>query len=157
MGREAPRDKEETEIHGGVKGRVALEAPRERGSVQAIAARHELRPNQVSPWKRQMLDTAPEVFAKVHRGVARAAAGSVRPRVRTFSRPPQCTPGGRSTEVRRAVRQLRTRSPLAGSSRSPVGFLSRLPGDIFDVTEVPEGSQTRPEYILILPLNCPTK
>ena len=153
MGREAPRDKEETEIHGGVKGRVALEAPRERGSVQAIAARHELRPNQVSPWKRQMLDTALEVY----RGGARAAAGSVRPRVRTFSRPPQRTPGGRSTEVRRAVRQLRTRSPLAGSSRSPVGFLSRLPGDIFDVTEVPEGSQTRPEYILILPLNCPTK
>ena len=35
------------------KGRVALEALRERDSVQAIAARHELHPNQVSAWKRQ--------------------------------------------------------------------------------------------------------
>ena len=30
------------------KGRVALEALQERDSVQAIAARHELHPNQVS-------------------------------------------------------------------------------------------------------------
>ena len=45
------------------KARVALEALRERDSVQAIARRHELHPNQVSNWKRQLLDTAPEVFA----------------------------------------------------------------------------------------------
>ena len=36
------------------KARVALEALRERDSVQAIAARHELHPNQVSAWKRQL-------------------------------------------------------------------------------------------------------
>ena len=46
------------------KGRVALEALRERDSVQAIAAGHELHPNQVSAWKRQLLDAVPEVFAK---------------------------------------------------------------------------------------------
>ena len=46
------------------KGRVALEALRERDSLQAIAARHELHPNQVSAWKRQLLDAVPEVFAK---------------------------------------------------------------------------------------------
>ena len=46
------------------KGRVALEALRERDSVQAIAARHELHPNQVSAWKRQLLDAVPEVFAR---------------------------------------------------------------------------------------------
>ena len=45
------------------KGRVALEALRERDSLQAIAARHELHPNQVSAWKRQLLDAVPEVFA----------------------------------------------------------------------------------------------
>ena len=45
------------------KARVALEALRERDSVQAIAARHELQPNQVSTWKRQLLDAVPEVFA----------------------------------------------------------------------------------------------
>ena len=38
------------------EGRVALEALRERDSVQAIALRHELHPNQVSAWKRQLLD-----------------------------------------------------------------------------------------------------
>ena len=46
------------------KGRVALEALRERDSVQVIAARHELHPNQVSAWKRQLLDAVPEVFAR---------------------------------------------------------------------------------------------
>ena len=53
------------------KGRVALEALQERDSVQAIAARHELHPNQVSAWKRQLLDAAPEVFAM---GAARKLA-----------------------------------------------------------------------------------
>ena len=46
------------------KARVALEALQERDSVQAIAARHELHPNQVSAWKRQLVDAVPEVFAK---------------------------------------------------------------------------------------------
>ena len=45
------------------KARVAMEALRERDSVQAIAARHELHPNQVSVWKRQLLDAVPELFA----------------------------------------------------------------------------------------------
>ncbi|WP_419164382.1 IS3 family transposase [Candidatus Palauibacter sp.] len=45
------------------KARVALEALRERDSVQAIARRHELHPNRVSTWKRQLLEGLPEVFA----------------------------------------------------------------------------------------------
>ncbi|WP_420635870.1 IS3 family transposase [Candidatus Palauibacter sp.] len=45
------------------KARVALEALREHDSVQAIARRHELHPNQVSTWKRQLLEGLPEVFA----------------------------------------------------------------------------------------------
>ena len=44
------------------KARVALEALREHDSVQAIARRHELHPNQVSTWKRQSLEGLPEVF-----------------------------------------------------------------------------------------------
>ena len=47
------------------KARVALEAFRERDSVQAISARHELHPNQVSAWKRQLLDAVP---GGVHQG-----------------------------------------------------------------------------------------
>ena len=31
--------------------------------MQAIAARHEPHPNQVSAWKRQLLDAVPEVFS----------------------------------------------------------------------------------------------
>ena len=46
------------------KARVALEALLERDSVQAIAVRHELHSNQVSAWKRQLLDAIPEVFAR---------------------------------------------------------------------------------------------
>ncbi|WP_420636397.1 IS3 family transposase [Candidatus Palauibacter sp.] len=45
------------------KARVALEALREHDSVQAIARRHELHPNQVSTWKRQLLEGLPKVFA----------------------------------------------------------------------------------------------
>ena len=41
------------------KARVALEALRERDSVQAIAARRELHPNQVTTWKRQLLEGLP--------------------------------------------------------------------------------------------------
>ena len=36
------------------KKRVALEALREHDTVQAIAARHEVHPNRVSAWKRQL-------------------------------------------------------------------------------------------------------
>ncbi len=50
------------------KGRVAMEALRERDSMQAIAARYELHPNQVSAWKRQLVDAVPEAFARGGRG-----------------------------------------------------------------------------------------
>ena len=56
---------------GEFKARVALEALRERDSVQAIAARHELHANQVTTWKRQLLEGLPEVFAG---GAGRKAA-----------------------------------------------------------------------------------
>ncbi len=61
------------------KGRVALEALRERDSVQAIATRHELHPNQVSAWKRQLLDASPEVFA---RGAARKLSRQYETKIR---------------------------------------------------------------------------
>ena len=45
------------------KKRVALEALRERDTVQAIASRHQLHANQVSAWKRQALDVLDGAFA----------------------------------------------------------------------------------------------
>ena len=46
------------------KKRVALEALRERDTVQAIAARYEVHPNQVSAWKRQAMEGLDEVFSQ---------------------------------------------------------------------------------------------
>ena len=45
------------------KKRVALEALRERDTVQAIASRYEVHPNQVSAWKRQAVEGLGEVFS----------------------------------------------------------------------------------------------
>ncbi len=45
------------------KKKVALEALRGDRTVQAIAARHGVHPNQVSTWKRQAVDGLGEVFA----------------------------------------------------------------------------------------------
>ncbi|MDE0037852.1 MAG: transposase [Gammaproteobacteria bacterium] len=46
------------------KKRVALEALRERDPVQAIAARYEVHPNQMSAWKRQAVEGLDEVFTQ---------------------------------------------------------------------------------------------
>jgi len=45
------------------KAKVALEALRGDRTVQEIAARHKVHPNQVSAWKRQAMDGLNEVFS----------------------------------------------------------------------------------------------
>ena len=45
------------------KARVGLEALRGDRPIQAIAAKHEVHPNQVSGWKRQAQEGLREVFA----------------------------------------------------------------------------------------------
>ena len=45
------------------KARVALEAPRGDKTVQEIAAKHQVHPNQVSTWKRQAMDGLSAVFS----------------------------------------------------------------------------------------------
>ena len=45
------------------KKRVALEALREHDTVQAIAGRYEVHPNQVGAWKRQAVEGLDEVFS----------------------------------------------------------------------------------------------
>ena len=51
------------------KARVALEAPRGDKTIQELAAKHKVHPNQVSTWKRQAVDGLGEVFSN---GVDRA-------------------------------------------------------------------------------------
>ena len=45
------------------KKRVALEALRGDNTVQALAAKHEVHPNQVRSWKKQAVDGLGEVFS----------------------------------------------------------------------------------------------
>ena len=48
----------------GFKARVALEALREDKTVQAIATRHQVHPNQVSQWKRKAREGLVAVFER---------------------------------------------------------------------------------------------
>lgn len=45
------------------KGRVALDALRGDKTIQEIAARHKVHPNQVSTWKRQAIEGLGAVFS----------------------------------------------------------------------------------------------
>ncbi len=47
----------------GFKAKVALEALRGDKTIQEIAARHKVHPNQVSAWKRQAMDGLGAVFS----------------------------------------------------------------------------------------------
>ena len=46
------------------RAKVALEALRDDKTIQEIAARHKVHPNQISTWKRQAMDSLGEVSAK---------------------------------------------------------------------------------------------
>jgi len=48
---------------GEFKARVALEALRGDKTVQEIAAKHKVHPNQVGTWKRQAIEGLSEVFS----------------------------------------------------------------------------------------------
>ena len=48
---------------GDFKARVALEALRGDKTIQEIAAKHKVHPNQVSSWKRQAIDGLGAVFS----------------------------------------------------------------------------------------------
>jgi transposase-like protein len=48
---------------GDFKARVALEALRGDKTVQEIAARHKVHPNQVSTWKRQAIEGMKVIFS----------------------------------------------------------------------------------------------
>ncbi len=52
----------------GFKARVAKEALRGDKTVQQIAARHEVHPNQVSQWKRKASEGLVELFERGARG-----------------------------------------------------------------------------------------
>ena len=60
------------------KAKVALEALRGDRTIQEIAAKHQVHPNQVSAWKRQALDGLGAVFANGAERTARDHDAEIR-------------------------------------------------------------------------------
>ena len=46
------------------KFRVALEAAKGQQTISELAGKHQLHPNQISQWKRQLLEDGVDVFAR---------------------------------------------------------------------------------------------
>lgn len=46
------------------KAKVALEAIRNEASIQELAQKYDVHPNQISQWKRQLIDNVGDVFER---------------------------------------------------------------------------------------------
>ncbi len=62
------------------KGKVALEALKELKTINALASKYEVQPNQISNWKKQLKEGVPDIFNK-KRGKAKDHANNVEKRL----------------------------------------------------------------------------
>ena len=67
------------------KAKIALEAMREDATVPELAKRHDVHPNQIYAWKKQVLDNVASLFA-------RGASGWTRARRNASAKRPSSTP-----------------------------------------------------------------
>jgi len=51
------------------KARVVIEALKERNTIEELAMKHELHPNQITTWKKEFLSNAHTVFEKGKSGL----------------------------------------------------------------------------------------
>jgi len=54
--------KERRNLTGAFKAKVALEALQEKKTIAQLAAEYELHPNQISAWKKQMVENSSRIF-----------------------------------------------------------------------------------------------
>ena len=56
--------KERRRFSAAFKTKVALEAIKEKETVQQLASKFEVHPNQITEWKREFLEEAEQIFSK---------------------------------------------------------------------------------------------
>ena len=112
------------------KARVALDALRGDQTIQEIASRHKVHPNQVSTWKREAMDGLDAIFSN---GTYKARVDSMRGRS-TISMPRSAS-SRRIDELflkypfyssRQMVRQLRREGVRVGRALTPGSSSSHL-------------------------------
>lgn len=56
--------KERRKFSAAFKTKVALEAIKEKETLQQLASKYEVHPTQITQWKREFLDNAEDIFSK---------------------------------------------------------------------------------------------
>ncbi|MFN0031375.1 MAG: transposase [Flavobacteriales bacterium] len=54
--------RERRQFNAEFKTRIVIESLRERETIQQIAQKHDVHPNQISQWRREFLDNATKAF-----------------------------------------------------------------------------------------------